>query len=50
MLLPQPAHLFKGIHMFEIWDGNVFLFCVDDSSEADIYTDQGFNVIAVTSF
>jgi hypothetical protein len=32
--------------MFEIWDGDVFLFSVDTEAEADIYTEQGFKVIA----
>lgn len=30
--------------MFEVWDGDVFLFCVDDSMEADTYTESGFDV------
>lgn len=30
--------------MFEVWDGDLFLFTVDDSYEADVYFEQGFNV------
>jgi hypothetical protein len=32
--------------MFEIWDGDVFLFSVDNKAEADTYTEQGFRVLA----
>lgn len=34
--------------MYEIWDGDVFLFFVDDASEADTYTESGFDVRAVS--
>lgn len=30
--------------MFEVWDGDVFLFYVEDSGEADTYTELGFDV------
>jgi hypothetical protein len=30
--------------MYEIWDGDLFLFSVDDASEADTYTESGFDV------
>ncbi len=33
--------------MFEIWDGDLYLFSVDTESEADIYAEQGFRVLAV---
>jgi hypothetical protein len=32
--------------MFEIWDGDVFLFSVDTKEEADTYAEQGFRVLA----
>jgi hypothetical protein len=35
--------------MFEIWDGDLFLFCVDHADEADVYTEQGFRVAEVVS-
>ena len=31
--------------MFEIWDGDVFLFCVDSQHEADEQQQQGFQVV-----
>lgn len=30
--------------MYQIWDGDLFLFSVDDADEADVYTQQGFQV------
>ena len=33
--------------MYEIWDGDVFLFSVDDQGEADTYYESGFRVIAL---
>lgn len=30
--------------MFEIWDGDMFLFTVDFEAEADIYAEQGYTV------
>lgn len=33
--------------MYEIWDGDLFLFSVDSESEADIYAEQGFQVLAM---
>ena len=30
--------------MFEIWDGDVFLFNCSDRDEADILAEQGFTV------
>lgn len=31
--------------MFEIWDGDLFLFCVDSRHEADEQQQQGFQVV-----
>jgi hypothetical protein len=31
--------------MFEIWDGDVFLFAVDSQYEADEQQQQGFQVV-----
>ena len=31
--------------MFEIWDGDVFLFAVDSQHEADEQQQQGFQVV-----
>ncbi len=33
--------------MYEIWDGDVFLFYIDTPEEADTYTESGFDVRAV---
>ena len=33
--------------MYEIWDGELFLFSVDTEEEADTYADTGFRVVAV---
>lgn len=33
--------------MFEIWDGDLFLFSVDDQDEADTYWESGFKVVEV---
>lgn len=30
--------------MYEIWDGDLFLFSVDTSDEADTYSEQGFAI------
>jgi hypothetical protein len=35
--------------MYEIWDGDLFLFSVDDHEEADSYSKQGFQVVALVS-
>ena len=35
--------------MYEIWDGDLFLFCVDRSDEADVYAQQGFKVVESVS-
>jgi hypothetical protein len=32
--------------MFEIWDGDLFLFVVDTRHEADEQQQQGFRVVA----
>lgn len=33
--------------MFEVWDGDVFLFYVDHAEEVDTYTESGFDVRTV---
>ena len=33
--------------MFEIWDGELFLFAVNTRYEADEHRDQGFRVVVV---
>jgi len=33
--------------MFEIWDGELFLFAVNTQYEADEQRDQGFRVVVV---
>lgn len=33
--------------MYEIWDGDLFLFSVDSQDEADTYADTGFRVVAM---
>jgi hypothetical protein len=33
--------------MFEIWDGELFLFAVNTRYEADEQRDQGFRVVVV---
>ena len=33
--------------MFEIWDGDVFLFYVESGYEADTYAEQGFRVVEI---
>ena len=30
--------------MYEIWDGDLYLFSVDIKDEADMYADEGFKV------
>jgi len=30
--------------MFEIWDGDLFLFTVDSRDEADQYAESGFKI------
>jgi len=31
-------------YMFEIWDGDMFLFTVAFESEADLYREQGYTL------
>ena len=31
--------------MFEIWDGDLFLFSVESFDEADTYAESGFRVV-----
>ena len=31
--------------MYEIWDGDLFLFSVASLDEADTYSEQGFRVV-----
>ena len=31
--------------MYEIWDGDLFLFSVDTNDEADTYRESGFKVV-----
>lgn len=31
--------------MFEIWDGDLYLFLVSDEDEADMLGEQGFKVV-----
>ena len=31
--------------MFEIWDGDLFLFSVESPDEADTYAESGFRVV-----
>ena len=31
--------------MFEVWDGDLFLFSVDVREEADMYVEQGFKIV-----
>ena len=33
--------------MFEIWDGDLFLFSVEDRDEAGIYAEEGYQVKAL---
>ena len=33
--------------MYQIWDGDLFMFTVDDSFEADMYIEEGFTVKTV---
>lgn len=33
--------------MFEIWDGDLFLFSVADRDEADTYCESGFKVVEI---
>jgi hypothetical protein len=35
--------------MFEIWEGDLFLFTVDFESEADLYREQGYTVKAIAN-
>jgi hypothetical protein len=35
--------------MYEIWDGDLFLFCVDHPDEANSYGEQGFDVVTAVS-
>jgi hypothetical protein len=35
--------------IYEIWDGDLFLFTVDDSFEADIQAEAGFTVREVSA-
>jgi hypothetical protein len=35
--------------MYEIWDGDLFLFTVDDSDEADLQMEAGFTVREVSA-
>ena len=30
--------------MFEVWDGDLFLFTVDYAAEADMYREEGYTV------
>lgn len=32
--------------MYQIWDGDLFMFSVDNSDEADMYIEEGFTVKA----
>jgi hypothetical protein len=31
--------------MYQVWDGDLYMFNVDDSDEADLYIEQGFRVV-----
>ena len=31
--------------MYEIWDGDLFLFSVESQDEADTYVESGFRVV-----
>ena len=33
--------------MYDVWDGDVYLFNVDDQYEADTYVESGFTVRVV---
>ena len=35
--------------MYEIWDGDLFLFCVDHADEAEVYVEQGFKIVEKVS-
>lgn len=35
--------------MYEVWDGDLFLFTVDDIYEADIQAEAGFTVKQVSA-
>lgn len=35
--------------IYEIWDGDLFLFAVDDSNEADLQMEAGFTVREVSA-
>jgi hypothetical protein len=41
---PLPINVFlKGIKMYQVWDGELFLFdCI--AEEADLYRDEGYTV------
>lgn len=30
--------------MYQVWEGDLYLFSVDDKSEADTYSEEGFTV------
>lgn len=34
--------------MFEIWDGDLYLFLVSDEDEADILSEQGFKIVRLS--
>lgn len=31
--------------MYQVWEGDLYLFSVDDKLEADVYAEQGFRVV-----
>jgi len=40
--------IFLGSDMFEIWDGDLFLYTVDSTYEADEAEETGFRVVPIS--
>ena len=32
--------------MYQVWDGDLYLYSVDDKDEADMFAEQGFRIVA----
>ena len=33
--------------MYQVWEGDLYLFSVDDQYEADVYAEQGFRIVGI---
>jgi hypothetical protein len=41
----SPHPIFKGVFMYQIWDGDLYLYSVETKYEADEAKESGFKVV-----